>query len=914
MMSANNIKMLESIIIAMINVQYPSTAPTEEAFNQCAEMMRNASQAMSPVTDEEFSAIKRNLREMIEVKMDSGICLPDPHNGHESWVPARRASTEFFYWNRYKKYLEGDKHWNPRVTAKLGQVSDEILDQCGDPQLDTYHIRGLVLGDVQSGKTANYTAIINKAADYGYELIVVLAGIPEILRTQTQKRLDEEFCGRSSNQYLVGDSIKDIPRVGVAKYGYQKDVVSFTSETSDFKTATLRQEYVPLDSVHAPILFVLKKNRTVLNNLCNWLKKNNKVDSNGQIHKSLLLVDDEADNASVNTKDSTDPDQEHSEINKDICRLLGMFTKTTYLAVTATPFANIFIDPDNNNDLFPADFIYALEAPTNYIGAERIFSDQGDHQDMLVEIQPSDCLPPTHKKSYQVKALPDDLYDAAYYFLLANAVRDYRGDITAHRSMMVHISRFILVQNQIADMLLEWLDGVRSDVQNYAQLPEKQSEKIRNIHRLHEVWDESELGKKSGMTWSQVLKDYLYKAIAPIEVRAINGSQNTTLDYDYHKKDGLRVIAVGGNSLSRGLTLEGLMVTYFCRNSHMYDTLMQMGRWFGYRPNYDDLVKVWLTREAIAWYGQINIATQDLRSQIFEMKQRKMCPRDFGLKVKQDPGSLIVTARNKMRLAKTIKCPITVSGHLLETPRLKDSNEVLKKNAEVAERFISQLDSEGTPVNPEDPRTNGYTYFWEGVSSEYVASLLNSFSTHPWHLSYNGKALAEYTEKHTWEHGWDVVLMTNGSGDAFPKKLEVGNREIAINSTEKRKIELLNDSLSVTGSKVRVGAGGCCRTGLTKEQIETAQKLFYENPEHKGKNLSDSAYLIEGRNPILMIHILDAEYVNVDEKEYPKFLYALGVGYPEDHSITDDKYDSVYYQVNLVELQNWIDPDDDEDE
>ncbi len=930
-MSNSNEAQLESIISALISAKYKDVPPTESEFNEAADTLRIANSSFLPVSDEEFKNIKKRLRETIVVTMDTGICLQDINNGHKSWLPAKRADIDFYYWERYKKYLEEVKHWNPRVTANLGQVSDDILDQCGDPSGEDFHIRGLVLGDVQSGKTANYTAISNKAADVGYDLVIILAGIPELLRQQTQKRLDLEFCGRQSNLYLDPKStVKYVP-VGVGRYGNRKTIACFTSEANDFNVGVLKSNGLALDTVNSTILLVVKKNKTILNNLFVWLKHNNPLNANGQIAKSLFLIDDEADNASINTKD---PEADPTAINNAIRLLLSLFSKTTYLAVTATPYANIFINPvkagdlvikdskgkiketiANVPDLFPADFIYALDAPTNYIGAERIFSDDADKQFMLEKIDTDEFLekfPAKHKKELIVKELPEDMYEAAGYFLLANAVRDLRGDLTEHRSMMVHVSRFINVQNQIAEILNAWLDQIKSDLRNYSFLSENRAEEIESIHKLHLIWDKYCLSEISGISWGETLSKYLYRAVAPIDVRAVNGKTGTaSLDYDNHKEDGLRILAVGGNTLSRGLTLEGLMVTYFYRDTNMYDTLMQMGRWFGYRPNYDDLVKIWLSTDANDWYGQIQAATQDLRAQIYRMKASKLSPRDFGLRVRQDPGSLIVTARNKMRSATEIKCPISVSGHLLETPRLLDSLEVLKQNAEVVERFIDRLSIEGNRI-PENVFKTHNNYFWENVSGDAISELLSNFKTHPWHMSYNGKALADYVARHPWEEGWDVVLIKNGTGKPYDKAIKCGDELLTIPNTERRQISVSNNILSVMGSKLRVGAGGCARIGLDSKQLDQAKTEFYSHYTGKQKkpNLPDSAYLIKNRPPILMIHIIDAEYESSYEGRYPDFLYGLGVGFPTDDSGTD----VAVYQVNLIDLANWMDPEVEMDE
>ena len=912
-MSRESVERLERTISAYINSTYQEIPPTEEAFMEAATAFRTSMAALLPVDDQEFSDILARLRSHIVIQMDVGTYISDRSNGHQSWLPARRAEIEFFFWERYKKYLEEEKQWNPRVTANLGKISDEILDLCGDPEEPYFSVRGLVLGDVQSGKTANYTAICNKAADVGYRIIIVLAGMQENLRKQTQERLDAEFSGRRSEYYLdptIKQTIKN-KAVGVGRHsasGTKKGVASFTSVTKDFDSGVLRSCNLSIERVNDPVLLVVKKNKRILDNLISWLNTNNTADAGGKIDLPLLLIDDEADNASVNTRDSND---DPTAINDCIRQLLGLFSKTTYLGITATPFANIFIDPEIDEDLFPSDFIYALSAPSHYIGADRMFGDDERSCSHMIERINREaleiCLPTKHKSGFIVSGLPTDLYEACNYFLLVNAVRDARGDRGTHRSMMVHLSRFRSVQSQITDLLTMWLNQVNSDLRNYAKRHVDKAGEIASIHELHRVWDKYKLSDAAGISWAKMLKSYLYKAVAPINVREVNMNTGAaSLDYFNHKKDGLRVIAVGGNSLSRGLTLEGLCVTYFHRNTRMYDTLLQMGRWFGYRPNYDDLVKVWLTEEMIDWYGQITRASAELKEEIAEMRNAHQTPRDFGLRVRQDPGALIVTARNKMRTAEEITCPVTVSGQMLETPRLKASPKILKDNELVFKAFIRDLAKHGERVVGEE-RAQGHL-FWQHVPGSVIAQLLHNFETNPWHLSYNGPALSDFVAANVWKDGWDVVLFNRGEGKAYPEGLECGSEIISLNCTEKRKILADQRMLSVTGTKVRVGQGGWTRVGLSKAQIASVEERFRK--ENKKKHVPDRAYLIEDRPPILMLHVLQAEYEGTPSPDLPEFLFALGVGFPRaEYETTTAKY-----KVNRVELRNWADIPDESDE
>lgn len=914
-MAGTNVELLEGIISTTINTKYPDIPPAEAVFDDEVNTLRQSLTALYPVSDEEFAEIKRKLRVNISVKMDLGVLIKDRQQ-HLPWLSARRTSLDFFFWNRYKKFLEEVKHWNPRVTGNLGRVSDEIVDYLGDPKSDTpFQRRGLVLGDVQSGKTANYTAICNKAADTGYRVIIILAGTMENLRQQTQERLDAEFSGRMS-QYLLDpkQEIENVP-VGVGKYGQDKRIETFTSVTKDFDKNILRALNLSLHSVNTPVLFVIKKNKSILNNLIKWLKSNNR-DARGAIDLPMLLIDDEADNASVNTKKE---DEDPTAINDAIRRLLKLFRQASYLGITATPYANIFINPETtdemrDDDLFPRDFIYSLAPPTNYIGAENIFGEEAKFESALEELYPQEMdafFPFNHKKDLIVDELPPSMSEALAYFLLANGIRDIRGDTKEHRSMMIHVSRFTDVQNQISGLVHKWVEDVRSDLQNYACLPECKSDEISNIAFLKEVWNKHNFSEKAGsedspMPWYRFLSEYLFAAVAPIAVRSVNQkSSSTGLDYYNHKAEGLRVIAVGGNSLSRGLTLEGLCVSYFYRKSQMYDTLLQMGRWFGYRPGYDDLFKIWISVEAIDWYGYITAAAEELKREIIRMRDANLTPMEFGLKVRQDPASLIVTARNKMRSATPVRRPITVSGRLLETPRLWADEASLNLNEAVFREFVKKLPNIGHRTAREGTR-----YFWEGVSKDEIEQLIRDFKTHPWHLSFQGPALADFISNCNEMADWDVVI-AEGVAKDNDVELICGDDTLPI-KPENRIVKATNEQISISGTKVRVGAGGATKVGLTDQQRNEAEKSFRES---SGKShIPDSAYLHIERPPILMLHVIAVDRSHPKTQidagcEIPDYLFALGIGIPV---IGDEKIAN--YMVNMVELKNYYDAEEDEDE
>jgi hypothetical protein len=608
-----------------------------------------------------------------------------------------------------------------------------------------------------------------------------------------------------------------------------------------------------LQSVSDPVVLVVKKNKRILNNLIKWLSKS-RDDTTGKIMLPMLLIDDEADNASVNTRSE---DDSPAAINACIRKLLHEFYQASYLGITATPFANIFINPETEDemigdDLFPRDFIYSLAPPTNYIGADKIFGDEPSFSNALIPLRRDEMdlfFPFTHKKDLEVDALPPSLYEAMAYFLMFNAIRDLRGDYTEHRSMMIHVSRFTDVQNRIAEAVNEWLVQMKSDVQNYAALPSAQREKISNLRYLHKVWDKHKLEAISNVSWDEICTKYLNRAVAPIAARAVNQKTGaTSLDYFNHKDDGLRVIAIGGNSLSRGLTLEGLGVSYFFRRSKMYDTLLQRGRWFGYRPNYDDLFRIWMSEEAIDWYGYITRAANELKDEIAKMKLANQTPMEFGLKVRQDPNSLIATARNKMRSATQVSRPVTVSGKLLETPRLKANLDILKSNETAFKEFVDHLAEAGTRDMKEKP------YYWRGVPKEMIVQLLLAFETHPWHLAFQGRALAEYVDEKMGNETWDVALVADGEGSAYDAGLKCGSEVLPIKATERRTVIADDKMIRISGTKVKVGSGGCTKVGLSEKEIEEAKRRFKE--QNDDKHMSDSAYLIKERSPLLMLHIM----------------------------------------------------------
>src|ERR1035437_5044419 len=620
-MNSEHARRIERMVIVSLPNDRP---PTEEEVRDLAERLRLA----FPVSDEEFDALIKRLHAKVSITMDTGIALVAKHR---PWLSARKPTIDPFYWERFQQLLM-KKDWPPNVVATLDRVADHILDLLGNPlQEGSWGRRGLVVGDVQSGKTATYTGLCCKAGDAGYRLVILLTGTLESLRRQTQERLDEGFVGLDSSGELT--AIRTSRAVGVGLIDPRKAAGVFTSRDKDFNKTLLNALGFRLDIFQNPVLVVVKKNKRILENLEKWLSEFN-AGPNKKIDAPVLVIDDEADSASVNTRPTN---EDPTAINRRIRSLLRLFTHSSYVGFTATPFANVFIDPETEDemlgsDLFPRDFIYSLEAPSNYLGPQAVFGNEPTVAP-LREIDDADVeFPDAHKATLLVESLPPSLEDAARTFLLSTTIRDLRGEGPSHRSMLVNVSRFTAVQDQVAMLLYTWLSQVQQDIRNYSQLPPGEALRNESLKALHATWHKEFSGRE--FAWP-VVQAALVNGTLPVVIQAVNQRTGAaSLDYAKHRENGLRVIAVGGNSLSRGLTLEGLSTSYFFRNSQMYDTLLQMGRWFGYRDGYDDLCRVWLSDEATHWYRHISFAADELRSEIRRMQALSLTPKDFGLKVR----------------------------------------------------------------------------------------------------------------------------------------------------------------------------------------------------------------------------------------------------------------------------------------
>ncbi|SEU01095.1 Z1 domain-containing protein [Enterocloster clostridioformis] len=916
----------ESIISHVLMQIATTTVVSEEDLRKIINIFK----ILNPISAEEEEEVVKELHSRLSIRMDRGACVKDKN--HVTWYYTAKRDIQPLFWDRYRTYLMRNQGFNGDVIDSLDASTDEMMDLLGNPAASTDFSRcGLVIGDVQSGKTSTYTALINKAADAGYKIVILLTGTIEKLRRQTQGRLDAGFVGLDSTAFTRN---KDNVYIGVGNIDPSVTGWAVTSTSSDFNTNAAKQLNGRLSGIASPVLFVLKKNKSVLEKLEQWLRLYNANPVDGKIHSPMLLIDDEADNASVNTKKDEDTP---TAINAGIRKLLKLFTRSNYVAFTATPYANIFINPDSTDemledDLFPRDFIYALEAPTNYIGARTIFPSDGSHHYMIQNND--DCeywLPEKHKKDFVPDTeMPLSLREAIASFFISNAIRDLRGQKTKHRSMLINISRFIDVQERIRKIVDSYVRELQREIKNYYALGDD-ALKHEGIAFIKDVYDryflplsDTALDGEKRFLWNQI-QYALHEAVAPIVVRTVNGGNAAkSLNYDECEEEGLRIIAIGGFSLSRGLTLEGLCTSYFHRNSKMYDTLMQMGRWFGYRAHYADVCQVWMSETSAEWYEYISEASDELRREVRKMRDLGLTPEYFGLGVRSDKDALLVTAINKMRYTEDIPMTISLNGEVVETPYLHMSKEVNAENYKAVSAWIEGLKRDGYDFS--DTSAEGLCLPHPqicDIPKQYIVDLLSTFKSHYLNMDFRTADLTELIKNYTdgTVDFWDV-LIANGSCEPrnfCGKEIKPIRRAFAIKTSSK--------ALQMSGKGSRLGSANHAKGGLTIEQknrIEAAARALRPSTDKPDKAFSQEEYFNSGevRNPLLVIYPVqlsaktkasDGTTYDDPEKEalireYPDLLVGLSIGIP---NINGRKKEIFRYRINLVKWKELLDVDDD---
>jgi len=852
----------------------------------------------------------------IEIRMGIGHSLIDTATDHDpDWTTKRNIG--WTYTKNYSRFLR-EEGWNSPVVSSLELVTERIASLLQDPEAEgAWDRRGLVIGHVQSGKTANYLGVVARAADAGYKFIVIVAGIHNNLRRQTQERVDSGFVGRTSDPQARVTT-------GVGLYPNHSRPVVLTNVLSDFTKQNAQTVQGGLTDWSKPVVVVIKKNVSTLGQIHSWLKDFNLQVGESQIADvPMLFIDDEADNASVNTNK---PDLDPTKTNALIREILSLFRKSCYVGYTATPFANIFINPKayderTREDLFPRDFIYCLDAPNNYFGAERIFlSDDGEAKHVRIINDAENILPLKHKKDVQVHDVPTSLKRSIQIFILTRAIRNLRNQSSKHCSMLINVSRFVDVQKSVRVLVRGYVDTLKNAIRaNYA-LPAPLA--MKNVHMagIKEIFD-TEFGG-GPEDWEKV-RAALDDAVSAVRTIVVNSfKSDEPLDYAAYEKRGeaLTVIAIGGLSLSRGLTIEGLTVSYMYRNTKMYDTLMQMGRWFGYRPGFEDICRVYLSQESAGWYSHIAEATEELRDRIKEMRRLNKTPKDFGLLVQSHPDALMVTAANKMQFAEQRTIQISFDGMLRETWAVSDQEALNQKNREtylwlagvLGARFAQQRVWDG--AKPECP-------VWRGVEATVVDEFLARFGFHA-HLDRMRELIRSYLERIRDEFPlWDVAFITLKKDRGSPVELNgvrmIAQERSAGKDDAGRLLRPEAEPGYFISSKQRVAGTRDERVGLSELELVRADELAKESGRKSGATDRDFRNAKVRGRPLLMLHLIDLYDVADDEGEDPRLLIgnvpAIGVSFPATGNFKQVDYVVNQVMIDQLKAEAFDMADDDED-
>jgi hypothetical protein len=864
--------------------------------------------------------------------------------GHVPWLDAARKD-DWRYWNRYSEHLDGKMSW--AAVRAVDRSTDAVLSQLEDPRRDgPWDRRGLVVGHVQSGKTGNYTGLICKAADAGYKIIIVLAGLHNNLRSQTQMRLDEGFLG-----YETHPKPSDIRAIGVGLIDrdptLRPNYVTNRTEKGDFNAA--RANSLGVSPEERPWLFVIKKNKTVLKQVLTWIENHvadaQEKGSGRQVVERLplLVIDDEADHASVDTGEQVFdenglPDEDHSPsaINRGIRKILHAFRRSAYVGYTATPFANIFIHEKGETrlegaDLFPSAFIINLAAPSTYVGPAQVFglSIPGGRSpglplfrevtDHTSEDQKGGWMPPKHKngwlpKSDNAEGLPASLQDAIASFLISLAVRRLRGQGDDHASMLIHVTRFTSVQGAVHEQVETWV----------AEAARRLSRRIGHQDleaRLERLWRDDYLPTNArireefsafddGLVMPEFIEvlQVMPDVLEDIQVRRINGTAGDVLDYADQNGPGLKVIAIGGDKLSRGLTLEGLCVSYFLRTSKMYDTLMQMGRWFGYRPGYIDLCRLCTTGELGDWFGHIADAAEELREEFDLMAASGATPRQYGLKVQSHPV-LMVTSRLKMRSAKNLM--LSFSGQVSETISFHATREVLERNLEAVRRLCGPLGAgEDDPVRERaGSRQSWKGRVWTRVAGDAVVDFFTAYRTHPDAYKVNSALLAEFIRSMNSVGeltDWTVAVIGGGRGapvdmgdglviDSLVRTAsEASSTRYAIGRLLSPRDEAIDlDAAQYAAALSLTRESWNADSGRLKSREEPTDPSGPAIRRVRGEGHGG----VDGdpRRALLLIYLLDPDEAGADELKGLPTVAAFGVSFPASGSGV-----KVEYKVNNV--------------
>lgn len=882
--------------------------PVKEAVQQIIDQARN--------TVSDLKHLEKVLKEEVtqEHSPVAVIKSAEARNRHW-WTDFKETNkSELDYWRRYEDYLTGKPGWSSTSVGDIDNSTDEVMNAIADPTKGLAdERRGLVYGDVQSGKTAHYIGLINKAYSAGYKIIIVLSGMQNSLRSQTQSRIDEEVLGYETSKEVkeLEDALKNTIGVGtlLSTADLSKPLQSLTNrdENGDFNTGNSAGAYMP------PYIIVTKKVRSPLQHIISSIKNTiAKVDpATGKkyvpANNPALIIDDEADQASINTKKMVDPEEDPTTINGLIRKLLKLFQCRSYVGYTATPFANIFIPHRAENDvygkdLFPKDFIAKTPRPNLYIGAREFFGLGDDNETppmpLLREIhEGASFLPKGTKKDDSVGDLPKELKEAVKYFMISTAVRNLRGQRNKPNTMLVHIVRFVDQQNTLRRKIQDY----NQEIFDYIQFGDL------DIHNdFMDIYDEDYLPTTRTMrtqfskfmdgcteiefedVWEEI-KRIVSKN--EIKVWAINGKSDDSLMYKRYEGTPFNVIAVGGDKLSRGLTLEGLTISYFTRSASAMDTLMQMGRWFGYRPGYIDVCRLFTTQELSDNFEAVSYSVANLSAQFDDMNTVNSDPEHFGLKVATNPN-ILISARNKIRTGEDYQSDF--SGCLTQTRLIDSDADSIENNYAAVNNLLSSLDSNRLDMPGKDtyenitgriPKPVGKT-FWIHVPGAAIADFFEHYRTSRSALKASSNHIADYIREMNKCNGlteWTVCLAGVG-GDPTSVIATNSMLPIDVHGIERNKKREIQDELSKTIDLHVLTSAGDEELDFTQEEKRRADvhRTALQQQGVKGFALSTAVRekVRDFRHGFLLLYPIEKAAPNL-KTENQRAPYAFAAVFPD---------------------------------
>ncbi len=721
--------------------------PRVKDLDAAVQDVRQGLDKLVPGLSSDLSAEISDARELVERQFDR-IEILQEHSvlrSRPQWYFGPKPSD--LHWPAVRDFLSSTKDWPEEDIRGIDEASTEVVSLLGNPSEDHFSCRGLVVGHVQSGKTANMTAVAAKALDAGYDTVIVLAGLTNKLRYQTQLRLFNDLVRRNPINWQV---------------------LTPNRLDRDFRAPPQGGFLSHLDKAQ---LAVIKKNVSPLKELRNAVERTLPV-VRSQLR--ILVIDDECDQASIN---SAQGELDITAINRRIRELLSLLPAVTYVGYTATPFANVLINPyrvdgQEFDDLYPKDFITALPRPDSYFGTERLFgatpSNPEDVQpeeeglDMLrdVPIEEEALLQPQSRRerdSFQ-PVMANSLETAILYFLASCAVRHARGDSAKHMTMLVHTSAYVIAHERVATLIHDWVDVNRRRIIDQAS---DLGQSVREIWTAEQHRIPADITDAPTVPVDQIF-EHLQSVLDTIEFPVENGASDDRIDYTGQPKT---YIVVGGSILARGLTLEGLTVSYFLRTANQYDTLLQMGRWFGYRPRYEDLPRIWMPEELRLRFRALAAVEQEIRDDIEQYRRQNLTPMDIAVRIRAIPG-MAITAANRMRAAR--RCAVSYWGTHRQTFRFDHRDEaLLRRNWAAAAELVSRADVLG--LRDQEAEVRGRK-LWRGVPRSSIRRFFSTYSVHATHADLASAMLLPFlAQDDSRLDRWNVGIVEAGHG---PQSLE----------------------------------------------------------------------------------------------------------------------------------------------